>query len=135
MVARDLLRRRTRLSSSTADGCDRTLETSLSVRPVAQPSSAAGDSCARRAVHHGRMAVIDKGTDSPRALDREQLMGMLPDMVDCGSIELKVSVPPQKRTAMGSLGLDVLNGRIREVYFFDTPDLTLFPHGVVPRAR
>jgi len=81
------------------------------------------------------MAVIDKSIESPRALDRDQLMEMLRNMGDCGSIELKVSVPAQQRTAMSTLGLDVLNGRIREVYFFDTPDLTLFHSGVVPRAR
>jgi hypothetical protein len=31
--------------------------------------------------------------------------------------------------------LDPLNAQIRQVYFFDTPDLTLDKHGVVVRAR
>ena len=34
-----------------------------------------------------------------------------------------------------ALGIDPLNAQIRQVFFFDTPDLTLYQHGVVPRAR
>src|SRR4051812_46047499 len=31
--------------------------------------------------------------------------------------------------------MDPLEGQIRQVYFFDTPDLALFQQGVVARAR
>jgi hypothetical protein len=81
------------------------------------------------------MAVIEKTVEPGRSLDREQLMDMITTMGGVGSIELKVSVPGQQRTGLAALNLDFLTAKIREVYFFDTPDLTLFEHGVVPRAR
>ena len=31
--------------------------------------------------------------------------------------------------------MDPLDAQIRQVFFFDTPDLTLYEHGVVARAR
>jgi hypothetical protein len=34
-----------------------------------------------------------------------------------------------------ALGMDPLNAEIRQVFFFDTPDLSLNKHGVVVRAR
>ena len=37
--------------------------------------------------------------------------------------------------AARALGLDALDAEIRQVYFFDTPDLGLYGHGVVVRAR
>jgi len=73
--------------------------------------------------------------EAPRALTREQFIEMAKEMKKVGSVELKVSVPGNKRAALVGLNLDVLQGRIREVYFFDTPELTLFKNGVVPRAR
>ena len=36
---------------------------------------------------------------------------------------------------MAALGLDPLNGQIRQVFFLDTPDLALNEQGVVARAR
>jgi hypothetical protein len=52
------------------------------------------------------------------------------------SIELKVTVPEQtQRSANKVLGIDPLQAQIRQVYFFDTPDLTLDEAGVVVRAR
>jgi hypothetical protein len=52
------------------------------------------------------------------------------------SIELKVTVPEQtQRSANKVLGIDPLQAQIRQVYFFDTPDLTLNGAGVVVRAR
>jgi hypothetical protein len=54
---------------------------------------------------------------------------------DIGSVELKLTVPAARRLAMRNLSLDTLQGRIREVVFFDTPDLTLYQSGVVVRAR
>ena len=50
--------------------------------------------------------------------------------------ELKLSVPLSNRSKAGAaLGVDPLDGEIRQVYFFDTPDLTLNKSGVVVRAR
>jgi hypothetical protein len=55
---------------------------------------------------------------------------------DADSVELKVTVPePDQRAAVDALGIDPLDGQMRQVYFFDTPDLDCFKHGVVVRAR
>jgi hypothetical protein len=55
---------------------------------------------------------------------------------DVDTIELKHTVPADHhRATIGSLGLDPLNAQIRQVYFFDTPDLALNAAGVVVRAR
>jgi hypothetical protein len=52
------------------------------------------------------------------------------------SVELKLTVPESDhRSAVSALGMDPLDAQIRQVYFFDTPDLALYEHGVVVRAR
>ena len=52
------------------------------------------------------------------------------------SVELKVTVPdPDRRATINALGIDALDAQIRQVFFFDTPDLVLNQHGVVVRAR
>jgi hypothetical protein len=52
------------------------------------------------------------------------------------SIELKLTVPEGAyRSGARALGVDPLEGQIRQVYFFDTPDLALNQAGVVARAR
>ncbi len=52
------------------------------------------------------------------------------------SIELKVTVPDRTtRSAAAALGVDALQAQIRQVFFFDTPDLRLNQAGVVARAR
>ena len=52
------------------------------------------------------------------------------------SVELKLTVPLSDRSRAGSaLGIDPLDGQIRQVYFFDTPDLQLNQAGLVVRAR
>jgi len=52
------------------------------------------------------------------------------------SIELKLTVPEQGlRPTVGALGLDPLEAQIRQVFFFDTPDLDLNRQGVAVRAR
>ena len=63
----------------------------------------------------------------------EELMGLLRGS---DSVELKLTVPPdQQRAAVRELGLDALDAQIRQVVFFDTPDLALDKAGVVVRAR
>jgi hypothetical protein len=55
---------------------------------------------------------------------------------DADSVELKLTVPDEdRRTAVTALGIDALEARIRQVFFFDTPDLALDGAGVVVRAR
>lgn len=52
------------------------------------------------------------------------------------SVELKLTVPDSDiRSTADLLGMDPLNAEIRQVVFFDTPDLTLSQSGVVVRAR
>ena len=52
------------------------------------------------------------------------------------SIELKLTVPADAyRPAAQALRIDPLNAQIRQVFFFDTPDLRLNHAGVVARAR
>lgn len=66
----------------------------------------------------------------------EELLRMLDLAGQSDSVELKLTVPPTAyRTAAKALGIDPLNAQIRQVFFFDTPDLTLNQAGVVVRAR
>jgi hypothetical protein len=52
------------------------------------------------------------------------------------SVELKLTVPDsERRSTVMELGMDPLQAQIRQVYFFDTPNLTLNKAGVVVRAR
>jgi len=52
------------------------------------------------------------------------------------SVELKLTVPAaDHRTAITGLGLDPLEAQIRQVFFFDTPDLTLNAAGLVVKLR
>jgi hypothetical protein len=52
------------------------------------------------------------------------------------SLELKLTVPElSHRSTVAALGLDPLEAQIRQVFFFDTPDLALNAAGVVVRAR
>jgi hypothetical protein len=52
------------------------------------------------------------------------------------SVELKLTAPDsERRSTVTALGMDPLEAQIRQVYFFNTPDLTLDHHGVVVRAR
>jgi hypothetical protein len=72
---------------------------------------------------------------TPRLTD-QQLAELLGLIKGSDTVELKLTVPD---TDIGSvrqaLELDVLDGQIRQIVFFDTPDLTLNRSGVVVRAR
>jgi len=73
---------------------------------------------------------------APPRLSDEQLKQLLALTKDSDSVELKVTVPESDhRSAVVSLGLDPLEAQIRQIYFFDTPDLALNESGVVARAR
>jgi hypothetical protein len=76
------------------------------------------------------------GTDAPAKLLTPQLEELLGLLGDADSLELKVTVPDEDRqSAAAALGVDPLEGRLRQVFFFDTPDLALDRAGVVVRAR
>ena len=72
----------------------------------------------------------------PRRLSDEDLQQVLALLKGADSAELKLTVPDSaRRSTVAALGMDPLEAQIRQVYFFDTPDLALNRHGVVVRAR
>ena len=74
-------------------------------------------------------------TTSPRFTD-EQQAEFLELAKDSDSVELKLTVPElHHASTVAALGMDPLLAQIRQVFFFDTPDLTLDKAGVVVRAR
>jgi hypothetical protein len=63
----------------------------------------------------------------------EELLGLIKDS---DSVELKVTLPENEhRSAIEALKLDPLEAQIRQVFFFDTPDLKLQQAGLAVRAR
>jgi hypothetical protein len=88
---------------------------------------------------------VTKATDAKKAakaaptdtrLSTEQIAEVLGLLKGSDSVELKLSVPDaNRRSAAANLGIDPLDAQLRQVVFFDTPDLTLNNHGVVVRAR
>jgi hypothetical protein len=69
-------------------------------------------------------------------LSEEQFQELAALIEGADTVELKLTVPePDQRSTATALGLDPLNGQIRQVFFFDTPDLALNRNGVVVRAR
>ncbi|HEX3686755.1 MAG TPA: hypothetical protein VHU60_04160 [Gaiellaceae bacterium] len=74
-------------------------------------------------------------TTSPRFTD-EQQAEFLELAKDSDSVELKLTVPEQDHAStVSALGMDPLQAQIRQVFFFDTPELELDKAGVVVRAR
>lgn len=72
---------------------------------------------------------------APQLTD-EQLSELLALASDSDSVELKLTVPfPDQRSTIEALDLDPLDAEIRQVFFFETPELALFEAGVVARAR
>jgi hypothetical protein len=66
----------------------------------------------------------------------EELTRLLALIKESDSVELKLTVPEtDQRSAISTFGLDPLEAQIRQIYFFDTPDLALDKQGVVVRAR
>jgi hypothetical protein len=66
----------------------------------------------------------------------EELIRLMSLLDDADSAELKLTVPEEhQRSTIIALGLDPLEAQIRQVMFFDTPDLALDKAGVVVRAR
>jgi hypothetical protein len=69
-------------------------------------------------------------------LSDEELQKLLALSSTSDSIELKLTVPEaEHRSAVQALKLDPLDGQIRLVCFFDTPDLQLNRQGLIVRAR
>jgi hypothetical protein len=73
---------------------------------------------------------------APALITGDQLVEMMGLIRGADSVELKLTVPEAaQRSAIRALDLDPLDAQIRQVFFFDTPDLTLQSAGVVARAR
>jgi hypothetical protein len=69
-------------------------------------------------------------------LTDDQLKELMQLIGKSDSVELKLTVADdQRRAATRALEIDPLNAQIRQVVFFDTPDLRLNKAGVVVRAR
>jgi len=75
-------------------------------------------------------------TQKESRLSDEDLEQLLDLVKDADSVELKLTVPESnQRSTVAALGMDPLDAQIRQVFFFDTPDLALNKAGVVVRAR
>ena len=71
-------------------------------------------------------------TAAPRLTD-QQLAELLDLTRDVDSVELKLTVPEvTQRSTVRALQLDPLEAQIRQVFFFDTPDLALNQKGSSP---
>jgi hypothetical protein len=75
------------------------------------------------------------GEGPPRQSD-EELRELVALIKGADSVELKLTIPDEdRRSTLDALGLDSLDAHLRQVFFFDTPDLALNEAGVVARAR
>ena len=79
---------------------------------------------------------MSSATTPPARLSNEDMVRLVETLQGADSVELKLTVPePHQRSAVSALELDPLEAQIRQVFFFDTPDLALDAAGVVVRAR
>jgi|SRR5262245_8609227 len=71
-----------------------------------------------------------------RSLTDEELAEILALVKDVDSVELKLTVRETARArTVAALGVDSLDAQMRQVFYFDTPDLALNEAGVAVRAR
>src|SRR4051794_376957 len=96
-----------------------------------------GSGRAARVARHDREAAHMTATDTTRpVLSDEEVVRLLALLHGCDSVELKLTIPESaQRSAIRALAMDPLDAQIRQVFFFDTPDLALNTAGVVVRAR
>lgn len=74
--------------------------------------------------------------DTRSALSDQDLLQMMDLVRGADSVELKLTIHETARAdASRALGVDPLDSQLRQVFFFDTPDLALNAAGVVVRAR
>jgi hypothetical protein len=72
---------------------------------------------------------------APRLTD-QQLQEILGLIEGADSVELKLTLPDEDHRSLAqALRLDPLDSYLREIFFFDTPDLALNKAGLVTRAR
>ena len=69
-------------------------------------------------------------------IPRAKLAELLELIGHADSVEVKVVVPmSHHRATIESIGLDPIEAEPRQVFFFDTPKLDLYEHGLIVRAR
>lgn len=79
--------------------------------------------------------MVSSTTGAGRLSD-DELSQLLVLIKQADSVEFKVTVPENDRfSSAEALGMDPLDAQIRQIYFFDTPDLILERHRLVVRAR
>jgi hypothetical protein len=79
---------------------------------------------------------MSSATSAQTAFSDEEVARLLELLKGADSVELKLTVPEaEQQSTVAALDLDPLEAQIRQVYFFDTPELDLDAHGVVARAR
>ncbi|HEV8105177.1 MAG TPA: hypothetical protein VGP69_15710 [Gaiellaceae bacterium] len=79
---------------------------------------------------------MSAATTARPTLSDEEIVRLLDTLKDSDSVELKLTVPEtHQRSTIAALELDPLEAQIRQVFFFDTPELALDAKGVVARAR
>jgi hypothetical protein len=77
----------------------------------------------------------DPAMTAPTLTD-DQIAELLALAEHSDTVELKLTVADSDIRSTGdALGMDPLEAEIRQVVFFDTPDLALYEQGVVVRAR
>jgi hypothetical protein len=82
----------------------------------------------------GQARQMDSQTQAQ--LPDEELPRVMELIRGSDSVELKLTVPEEYgRSAASALGVDPLDAHIRQIFFFDTPELALDSAGVVVRAR
>jgi hypothetical protein len=79
---------------------------------------------------------MSTATAPRQAFSDEQLQELSALIKQADSVELKVTIPESAHLpSVRALGLDPLQAQIRQVFFFDLPDLSLDAKGLVVRAR
>jgi hypothetical protein len=79
---------------------------------------------------------MTSATTAQPGFSNEEVVRLMELLKGADSVELKLTVPePHQRSTVAALDLDPLEAQIRQVFFFDTPELDLDAHGVVVRAR
>ena len=82
------------------------------------------------------MQTMATSPSTRKVLSDAQIAEVLGLMQGADSVELKLTVPEShQQSTVAALGIDPLEAQIRQVFFFDTPELTLSTAGVVARAR
>lgn len=90
----------------------------------------------RERVVSTRSAASSSARSKSAMLSGEQVAELLELLKGAQTVELKASVPDASmRSVVTSLGMDPLDAELRQVCFFDTPDLALDKLGLVVRVR